>query len=716
MQSDIFNTFNFWEFEGQLEYGEPISEDDETLVQFIGFDQRKDTDRNVFHFTNLKLNAFDIVHVYLEFSKIVSGTRLSTSQSSGHYHIVISSNKLSPLQQEKGYELPNHLEESDGELFRDFELKLLALEEDVVFNISLNLLHGSHLENLHYFNETVRMDIMRPNRAHWGEHAASWLPKTFLAILNRELLSAKGYELPLVRIDLKLYRMNNVNLAMNIYNMPPGLADTPGDPSMVVDMANEKDITEDRTIASTQMPGVIWDLLENPDKPVEAGNCKIPNKEDVKPVPPLFIDLSTLEVTMEANSDECSLIIPCRYEDPMVNHLNTPWMSIEEETKLYYLTRDPRSFEDFARGGDLFDSLVGTDNLVGVTLASAEREGMYPRSVAFSIAYMQEGTELKKIVEAGIELSDFDDDYRRLDYNLTIEYKPMVWSELMNAFQLPLSVYCVLFALIGAAAVVVTWLSWLVMRIGVKRVQVLSMIIKLAFTDFADPFQGIGCSWPQAVGTSGAAEGMDAETCRQARMECFRYSDFFGTYTVNFIVGFTFMMMAVEAVFARAVRETLLLIPLLAACEVVLFIATMGADNFQDFAESFFVELLLKIADRLVFGSVFQWIDYYATTAMEWLRTRSFLWSTFLAIGGPIRNQTNVDKIDDIGREVPGLKFSSRARRISGAQPTTSDQVVSLDENEDDGQEHPSSIEEAIEEHVRGGSTAMSKIGMKHVL
>ncbi|KAF4746788.1 hypothetical protein FOZ62_016661, partial [Perkinsus olseni] len=684
-------------------YGQPISNDDETLVEFIGFDQRKDTDRGTFHFTNLKLGAFDIVHVYFEFSKIASGTRLSTRRSSGHYDIVITSNKLGPLQQEIGYDLPNHLEESDGELFHDFELKLLALEEDVVFNISLNLLHGSHLKNLHYFNETVRMNIMRPNRADWGR------PKTFLAILNRELLSGKGFELP--------------------YNMPPGLADTPGDPSMVVDMANEKDIAEDRTIASNQMPGgtfwnvmqvetvalpwlpffsscdyfdshiVIWDLLENPDKPAEAGTCKIPNKEDVKPVPPLFIDLSTLEVTMEANSDECSLTIPCRYEDPMVNHLNTPWMSIDEETKLYYLTRDPRSFEDFARGADLFDSLVGTDNLVGVTFVSGEREGAYPRSVSLSIAYKQEGTEYKKIVEAGMEVNDFDDDFRRLDYNLTIEYKPMVWSELMNAFQLPLSVYCVLFALIGALAVVVTWLSWLVMRIGVKRVQsprfqlaecfefmllwpiqgvciasllvvVLSIIIKVTFTDFADPFQGIGCSWPQAVGTSGAAEEMDTETCKQARMGesfllaglmmlwsgsklmvpklrdvevkflvqrktddlqqegipipasrskmskitslpvkwkrfhllwCsillvlalmvmmeFSYSDFFGTYTVNFIVGFTFMMMAAEAVFARAVRETLLLIPLLAACEVVLFIATMGADNFQDFAESFF--------------------------------------------------------------------------------------------------------------------------------
>lgn len=51
----------------------------------------------------------------------------------------------------------------------------------------------------------------------------------------------------------------------------------------------------------------------------------------------------------------------------------------------------------------------------------------------------------------------------------------------------------------------------------------------------------------------------------------------------------------------------------------------MGADNFQDFAESFFVELLLKIADRLVFGSVFQWIDYYATRAMEWLS--EFKWA-----------------------------------------------------------------------------------------
>lgn len=151
---------------------------------------------------------------------------------------------------------------------------------------------------------------MRPNRAHWGKHAASCEPENYRqgcrrlswlfligscsvrkamnsresSTCQRDVYSAYAslrnvcYFPSLVRIDLKLYCMNNVNLAMNMwwtikdwdsdnlftfmnldthcrYNMPPGLADTPGDPSMVVDMANEKDITEDRTIASTQMPG-----------------------------------------------------------------------------------------------------------------------------------------------------------------------------------------------------------------------------------------------------------------------------------------------------------------------------------------------------------------------------------------------------------------------------------------------------------------------------
>ena len=65
----------------------------------------------------------------------------------------------------------------------------------------------------------------------------------------------------------------------------------------------------------------------------------------------------------------------------------------------------------------------------------------------------------------------------------------------------------------------------------------------------------------------------------------FSYSGFFGENAVTFIAAFSFCMMNVEGVISRAVREALLAVPLICACDVVFFIATMGADDFQDFCE-----------------------------------------------------------------------------------------------------------------------------------
>ena len=48
----------------------------------------------------------------------------------------------------------------------------------------------------------------------------------------------------------------------------------------------------------------------------------------------------------------------------------------------------------------------------------------------------------------------------------------------------------------------------------------------------------------------------------------FSFCDFFGECTVHFIVMYSVMMMGVESVFATAVRESLLSMPLGASCEV----------------------------------------------------------------------------------------------------------------------------------------------------
>jgi hypothetical protein len=84
----------------------------------------------------------------------------------------------------------------------------------------------------------------------------------------------------------------------------------------------------------------------------------------------------------------------------------------------------------------------------------------------------------------------------------------------------------------------------------------------------------------------------------------FSYSPFFGSNTVNFIIGFKFLMAFVEGVLSRSVREALLAGPLSVSLETVLFVSTMGADSFIDFIDGYFTELVLGIFERLVLGSI----------------------------------------------------------------------------------------------------------------
>ncbi|CAK9051719.1 Cyclin-A1-1 (G2/mitotic-specific cyclin-A1-1) (CycA1 [Durusdinium trenchii] len=89
----------------------------------------------------------------------------------------------------------------------------------------------------------------------------------------------------------------------------------------------------------------------------------------------------------------------------------------------------------------------------------------------------------------------------------------------------------------------------------------------------------------------------------------FTYCDFFGENALYFIIGFSFAMNFVDNALSRAVREELVQVPLSTACSVVLFVGTLGADDFVDFCEGFFLELLYGIAERLILGTLFEEIS-----------------------------------------------------------------------------------------------------------
>ena len=114
----------------------------------------------------------------------------------------------------------------------------------------------------------------------------------------------------------------------------------------------------------------------------------------------------------------------------------------------------------------------------------------------------------------------------------------------------------------------------------------------------------------------------------------FSYSDYFGENPVPFIVGYRVFMMFMEPVVSKTIREALLVGPLSAACEVVLFLATMGANDFMDFIDGYFIELILAIAERLLLQSVVSFLDSTFMAANRWVKSRTWYWSMIMFVTG----------------------------------------------------------------------------------
>ncbi|CAE7714386.1 unnamed protein product [Symbiodinium sp. CCMP2592] len=162
----------------------------------------------------------------------------------------------------------------------------------------------------------------------------------------------------------------------------------------------------------------------------------------------------------------------------------------------------------------------------------------------------------------------------------------------------------------------------------------------------------------------------------------FTYCDFFGENALYFIIGFSFAMNFVDNSLSRAVREELIQVPLSTACSVVLFIGTLGADDFVDFCEGFFLELLYGIAERLILGSLMEAGEKSVAQGIHWVKTRSWFWRLALIVTG--------------GRSSAGLLMT---------------------EGKDDDEMAPEEmvmegtpIEEAMEEVIGCGTTCMSTV------
>ena len=456
-----------------LRYGQPA--DGIASVDFLGFDPRIDTGKSV-QYVPLQLAALDILVLDCDFSRLQPDDLIHTDSSlrSGQYMLLLSSDKM--LGESLIYPLPRTMALGNGSVSFSFQLKLIALVEDINVNVSVALLNGDRIDDMHLLNSSINVSIISPNKTDAGQ------PKSFWAIVSGSALNEGSYELP--------------------YNMPPAVANSPGDLSLVVDWANYTNYTVDPYLVTEMIPGqifwqiskgnsfavpwlpffsncnyfdrhiMIWDLLEYGDKlPPEYGTCNfVADPSQVETVAPFILDFSAGKVLFQSNSDWCELALQCRYEDNLKfsDADSTPWMAIPGTIPLFYLTQDPLLFsEATGSNGDTleaaigtFDSAIGTDSLIPVTFDPSARTGNFPRLVTLSMRYSQTSKTTKRLVSASIVLSSFDSDSSRSDYTLQISWEPMNWIELLNSFSLPLYVYVLVYLLVGLAVVGSAIASW----------------------------------------------------------------------------------------------------------------------------------------------------------------------------------------------------------------------------------------------------------------
>jgi len=802
-------------------YGDPISNSMwNRNVTFLGYDTDLDLelygDRTLFH--QITLEAMDEVVLYFDFSNMNPTTRLySRMNGDGHVDINIYSNQLpqSKLDIKEGYTLPMFFQRPENaRAHHKFEMKMLALKP-MEFSVQLDLRHGGHVEFLHTLNESLDIVRQSPSRTEWGTR------KFFAAVLSRELLLDGNYELP--------------------YNMPPGEADHPGEDSVIIDAVNVsgrfnapqnvqtdgdqgllkvqttgKAYWQAKNVDTWAMPWLpyfsqcelfdshinLWDLFEMPFGVREG--CERYDKEQIRIVPNLGINFDDLTIAFTPTADNCEFVVKCHYEESMIETDNTYiiWREIKRsEMGLFYLTRNPITYEEFSKQDNKFREEVGGDDLIRVKARFKSRTARFPRRIQFFIHYFQKTQEQKVIVKSGMNLEQFDDDTQDTSYYLKIQFRAMRWEELMNNFELPLIVYAILYCVIGGGAVAFTLISWFIVRLGVQRVSTppfrlwecydfmlwwplqgvliasipmaaLCTVIKLSFQPWADLTQDYACTYDGF--STGQLDIYEQQRCRNGRTgTCFliggvlmmwsgskmlvpqlreeeeqfllqqptqmlnkegiplpsdqrpnirqlpirykrghlifisvllvlpsmslwefTYSDFFGVNALYFIIAFSFAMNFVDQVLGKAMREELLLMPLSGAVNVVLFIGTLGANDFTDFCEGFFIELLIGIVERLALAYIVGKVTGAVNGAIRWVRTRNWFWRCIMGFKGifgfgPTSLVLNIeeDQIDDSGEKKEGEE-----------------------EEDDDDEVDGTPIEEAMDEIIGCGTTCMSTI------
>ena len=173
-------------------------------------------------------------------------------------------------------------------------------------------------------------------------------------------------------------------------------------------------------ICNRVLTGFFYDLLEY------SGQCELPPYDGLNIVSPIPA------YGLEPVADKCQFTIPCRYDEALTykRSQTTRWYALQEETRMFYITREPVPIENFHKEEDsdraqtFYNTLLedGSDDLIPVPFVPAQLEGI-PRTAEIDVLYYQQSVDVKVIQSMTVYLKDYTEDEYGPDGEVDVTYQ-----------------------------------------------------------------------------------------------------------------------------------------------------------------------------------------------------------------------------------------------------------------------------------------------------
>jgi hypothetical protein len=236
----------------------------------------------------------------------------------------------------------------------------------------------------------------------------------------------------------------------------------------------------------------VWLLLEGKE-------CELPDREEMGDdwfrfrYPPLvdFDDIkyvSPFDFFQDPIADYCLRTLYCQYEEDLeVLDIVPRWFEGSTGDTLMHIFRDPIDYQQYTGRADTYIhsddaggqkyidevALVSSDLFISVTVDRIAADlfpggcilQCFPRTMVLDIGYYQYDLNVKRIVYINLIFETFDYNQSDTSYEVSLEYYPLSWFELLIYFAFSIDIYVILFIVVGGLAVAVAFAFWIIVRL-----------------------------------------------------------------------------------------------------------------------------------------------------------------------------------------------------------------------------------------------------------